>query len=632
MLNQYRRSHGSLHRRSRRRPPFGQRWFRPRAIWQWAFWIGILVGSGGIATAARAEPARPALREMAPFCPVNPPTGEAVERNLTADRRDEDDRRREEVLDLLEEVHLRVEQVVDPLHRIAIQAKAAGLLWEFDPALARSRFESLRTWIEQQSAETFPRDRARAELLRALFPRDAALARSWLTLILDPPGRAARGPESVTADSQPTSKSLEARLEGQTPDLRTLNQLADRLLEVDAALAGEVLGASFERGYSYPAHAALRRLSQQDPSQGARLARQLLAQLPAYLVSEALTAAQFLFEFAFPTPLSGSSPGASSREIQSLYLASARQVLQRSLALPSGPFSSPREQQAWEVNQALLGIILDVFGEGQFSPQDRATLDRLEASLPPPLQGFRQVVRTRRDTHLSTPSPSGKGADSAQMGGESRLLDRVGHALSKGDLAGAKEILRQMENTPQEKDSRPLVEQLVLHASVRDTIAKGQLAAALPLIKSLRDPFQRAALLGNLIRSVREAPEPQFALHLTDMLRAETAGFPCSPQKILLILPLVPLANPWDLIEESISCINMLPAVEAQLFPLDTFQSPFRYLAKDSWPQTLEAISTIRSPALELLARLAASEGVLLPSRLELQPKQKESSDGKHDR
>ena len=632
MLNPYQCSLGSLPRRSRRRPPFGQRWFRPRGIWQSAFWIGVLVGSAWIGTVARAEPARPTLREMVRFCPVDPPTGEVVERNLPADRRNEDDRRREEVLDLLEEVHLRAEQVVDPLHRIAIRAKAAGLLWEFDPALARSRFESLRTWIEQQSTETFPRDRARAELLRSLFPRDAQLARTWLALMLDAAGHSAQGPDVAANDPLPPFKSLEARLEGQTPDLRTLNQLADRLLEVDTALAGEVLGASFERGYSYPAHAALRRLSQQDPSQGARLARQLLAQLPAYPAAEALTAAQFLFESAFPTPLSGSSPGASTRDIQPLYLASARKVLQRSLALPSGPFSSPREQQAWEVNQALLGIILDVFGEGHFSAQDRATLAQLEASLPPPLQGFRQVVRTRREAHLSSPSPSGKAADHAQVGGESRLLDRVGHALSKGDLAGAREILRQMENTSQEKDSRPLVEQLILHASVRDTIAKGQLAAALPLIQSLRDPFQRAALLGNLIRSVREAPEPQFALHLSNMLRAETAGFPCSPQKILLILPLVPLATPWDLLEESISCINTLPTVEGQLFSLDTFQSPFRYLAKDSWPQTLEAISTIRSPALELLARLAASEGVLLPSRLEPQPKQKESSDGNHDR
>jgi hypothetical protein len=440
----------------------------------------------------------------------------------------------------------------------------------------------------------------------------------------------APGPGSATNDPPPTP-DLAAKLEGQTPDLRTLNQLADRLLDVDTALAGEVLGASFERGYSYPAHAALRRLSQQAPSQGTRLVRQLLTQLPGYPVSEALTAAQFLFESVFPSPLSGSPQGASPREVQPLYLAAARQVLQRSLHQPE-PFSSPREQQAWEVNQALLGIILDVFGEGQFTPQDRATLARLEASLPPPLQGFRQVVQTRRQVHLSTPSPTSKESDQPHLTGGSRLLDRVGYSLANGDLAGAREILRQIENTPQAKESLPLVEQLVILATVRDSLARGQLAATLPLIQSLRDPFQRAALLGNLIRAVKQAPEPQFALHLSDLLRTETTSFPCSPQKVMLILPLIPIANPWGLLEQSISCINSLPTVEAQLFSLDTFQSPFRYLAKDSWPQTLEAISTIRAPALELLARLAASEGVLLPSRIEPQPNQKEPSDGNHDR
>jgi len=630
MLSQSHRSSGRTSRRLFCRSPIDHRWSRLRVIWQWPFWIGLLTLPAWIELGARAEEARPGPREEVRSCPANPLPAVVPHSGLAVNRPSEDERRREEVLDLLEEVHLRAEQVADPLHRVMIRGKAAGLLWEFDPALARTRFESLRTWIEQQPAETFPRDRARAELLRSLFPRDAQLARSWLALMLEAPGNTPPGPGSATNDPPPTP-DLAAKLEGQTPDLRTLNQLADRLLDVDTALAGEVLGASFERGYSYPAHAALRRLSQQAPSQGTRLVRQLLTQLPGYPVSEALTAAQFLFESVFPSPLSGSPQGASPREVQPLYLAAARQVLQRSLHQPE-PFSSPREQQAWEVNQALLGIILDVFGEGQFSPQVRATLARLEASLPPPLQGFRQVVQTRRQVYLSTPSPTSKESGHPHLTGGSRLLDRVGYSLAKGDLAGAKEILRQMENTPQEKESLPLVEQLVILATVRDSLAKGQLAATLPLIQSLRDPFQRAALLGNLIRAVKQAPEPQFALHLSDLLRTETAGFPCSPQKVMLILPLIPIANPWGLLEQSISCINSLPTVEAQLFSLDTFQSPFRYLAKDSWPQTLEAISTIRAPALELLARLAASEGVLLPSRIEPQPNQKEPSDGNHDR
>lgn len=631
MLSQNRRSSRSAPRRSRRRSSFGSCWLRPGTVWQWAFWIGLLALPSWFGLVAKAESARPTHLGIPRFNRANQPSVEVLKVRHTLDRRSEDDQRREEVLDLLEEIHLRAEQVVDPLHRIMIRAKAAGLLWEFDPALARTRFESLRTWIEQQPAETFPRDRARAELLRCLFPRDTELARSWLTLTLEATGRASRDPQS-TADELPPTPNHEAKLEGQTPDLRTLNQLADRLLEVDTALAGEILETSFERGYSYPAHATLRRLSLQEPAQGARLARQLLAQLPAYPVSEALTAAQFLFESVFPSPLTSAPQGTSLREIQPLYLASARQVLHRSLHHPSGPFSSPREQQAWEVNQALLGVILDVFGEGQFSPQDRATLARLETSLPSPLQGFRQVVQTRRQVHLSTPSPTSKESDHPHLTGGSRLLDRVGYSLAKGDLAGAKEILRQMENTSREKDSLPLVEQLVILATVRDSLAKGRLAATLPLIQSLRDPFQRAALLGNLIRAVKQAPEPEFALHLSDMLRAETAGFPCSPQKIMLILPLIPIANPWGLLEQSISCINSLPTVEVQLFSLDTFQSPFRYLAKDSWPQTLEAASTIQAPALELLARLAACEGVLPPSRLKPQPNQKEPSDGNLDR
>ena len=664
MLNQNFGSNWSAHRKSPPRQWFLHHRILRQSIRHWILrtcWIGGLTMLGWCGAVESAEAAEATL--------TLPGTTRSWSTRLSAEAgpgQDQvDDRRREEVLDLLEAVHLRAEQVADPLHRVALRAKAAGLLWEFDPALALTRFELIRAWIEQQPAETFPTDRARAELLRFLFPRNAQLARSWLNQMLDAYDRLDSSGRGRVRDTERSDRgkgegnqnrtehrneekkdigsgsitgeparavTLEARLEGKASDLRLLNQLADQLVEVNPPLAGEVLGTSFERGYSYPAHAALRRLFQQDPLLGGRLARQLLARLPTYPLSEALTAAQFLFEVAFPAPLSGGPSVASQSEIQTLYLATARQILYRSLHQSPRPFPTPRDQQVWEGNQALLGIILDVFEEGMISPQNQAALARLEAALPPQLQGFREVVRSRRQAYLSTRSPAEKATVVGLEAGKGRLLDRVGHALNRGDLAGAKELLRQMENIPQDKEARPLVEQLVLHTTVRDRLARGQLAAAIPLIQSIRDPFQRAAFFGNLIRAARLAPEPQFAQHLAEVLRTETGGFPCSPQKILLILPLVSLGNPWDLLEQSISCMNSLPTVEGQLFSLDTFQSPFRSLAKDAWPQTLEAISTIRSPALELLARLAASEGALLPSRVELPTNQKEASDGNHDR
>jgi hypothetical protein len=502
---------------------------------------------------------------------------------------------REQALDQLEAIHLEAERIADPVQRTTLRAKAAGLLWGIDPALARLRFESLRVSIEQQTGGAFPRERAFAELLRYLFPHDATLARlwlnAWLTTVMET--------VELTGPAEQRDLPQLAQLEGKRPDQQLLNQLAEQLIDADLSLAGEMLTQSFERGYSYPAHASLRQLTKRDATRGARLALELLPRLPSAPLLEALTAAQFLFEYAFPGPQPDGPPAPSNPQVQQAYLQVSRQIFARSLRESPSHFSSDGEQQAWQTNQALLGIILDVFDPGSRSPDEQRLVAILEANLPPALQRFRDGVVIRRANSVSD-SP-------ARISGGGSVLDQVGRAIGRGDLLEARKLVDTLEDNAH----RSLLDQVLLQATLRDLLSKGEFAAALGPLHSLREPFQRAALLGDLIRVVKGAPEPQFARYLFSLLQEEARELPCTLQKVGTVLPLLSLGEPWDLLDQSIGCINRLGSSSSQLFTLDTFQQPFRDLAGTNWRKSLDTISTIQSPALELLARLAACEGVL---------------------
>lgn len=484
---------------------------------------------------------------------------------------------------MLEEIHLQADRAGDPLKVVRVKAKAAGLLWQVDPELGRLRFTQLWTWINAQPESAFNRETARGELLQQLFPRDATLANRWLR-------------ESVPAQKAP-ELSAQDKLAGKNAEVRMLTGMANRLMEQDLPLAGTLLQQAFDLGYSYPAHASLQRMIAIDPAAGYALGMRVLAGLKSQPASEALAAAPLLFNDFYPLPGSAAtSAGASIDDaMRRQYYNYALETLRRSMQEPEPANLSAFERKQRASNQALLALGLDAMTpkyNARQTDEIRQIADRLANALPPEFSGLRAAMEAR----VQGGSPE-SGSPEQQLGA----------AIARGDYATAANLVPQIPN----ESMRPIMSRVIAQARMRSLVAKGELAEALPIVLGFNDATHRVQLLGDLAQAAARQKEPQFAKYILSLVIEQSAEWPCSINKANTLLPLTHIGNSWELLDQTVSCLNSLPAAENQFMSNTAFHRAFQTLAPIDWERTLEAAGTLKATGLELMARLAACEGLL---------------------
>lgn len=484
---------------------------------------------------------------------------------------------------LLEEVHLQADRAGDPLKVVRIKAKAAGLLWLVEPELGRLRFTQLWTWVNAQPEGTFNRETARGEVLQQLFQRDAALANRWL--------------RESAADPKAPEISLQDKLSGKAPEVRMLTNMANGLMEQDQALAGMLLQQSFDLGYSIPAHIALNRMTSLDPTAGYALGMRVLSGLKSQPATVALAAAQLFFNDYYPLP--GSPIQAAGAMIDDSmrrqYYHLALEILRRSMQEPPPANLTAFDRKQRESHQALLALGLNAMTPKYNAAQTeemRQIADRMAATLPPEFSSLPGAMETR--VRGSSP-PSGS---------PDQLL---GAALARGDYATAASLVPQIPN----ESMRPIMNRMIAQARIRSLVAKGELAEALPIVLGFNDATHRVQLLGDLAQAASRKKEPQFAKYILSLVIEQSAEWPCSVNKASSLLPLTHIGNSWELLDQTVSCLNSLPAAENQFMSNVSFHKAFQLLAAVNWERTLEATGALKATGLELMARLAACEGLL---------------------
>ena len=484
---------------------------------------------------------------------------------------------------MLEEIHLQADRAGEPLKVVKLKAKAASLLWLVDPELGRLRFTQLWTWVNAQPEGAFNRETARGEVLQQLFPRDAALANRWL--------------RETFAEQKAADLSLQDKLSGKSPDAKLLTSMATSLLEQDLPLAGTLLQQSFDLGYNYPSHVALNRLISLDPAAGYALGMRVLGGLKSQSTTVALAAAQLFFNDYYPLPGSPiqSSGAVIDDSMRRQYYNQALEILRRSMQEPAPANLTAFDRKQWESHQALLALSLNAMTPKYNASQTeemRQIADRMASALPPEFSGLRGAMESR--VQGSSP-PSGS---------PDQLL---GAAIARGDYTTAANLVPQIPN----ESLRPMMSRLIAQGRIRSLTAKGELAEALPIVLGFNDATHRVQLLSDLAQAAGRKNEPQFAKYILSLVIEQSADWPCSVNKANTLLPLTPIGNSWELLDQTVSCLNSLPAAENQFMSNVSFLKAFQSLAPLNWERTLEAAGALKATGLELMARLAACEGLL---------------------
>ncbi len=456
-----------------------------------------------------------------------------------------------ELKNLLEEVAGRAMQVSDRLIAARLRSRVAAMMWSADQTRARALFTELWQLSGDDTIPVEQRDRLRREILRNLIRCDRQLADQWM--------------KEVMPQSPSGRLTMTEQLQGRSPEAWYLNSLSESLADSDPQLASELLGRSFDLGYSFRAQAALHHLTDRAPETGLRLAGQVLAGLGSQPLPIAMAGARMMIDYCHPA-------GGESRNSETVQLAcfnTGLLILRRSLIEETPPGNAAGDLRALRAHQAMLATALRMIAERRGMPVAAELLaisERLAANIPPELAGWQHSLATR--------------------------------------LAGA-------PNPGREADKALLPAQFVEKGEISSLISRGEYGEALSRTMLLNDAGYKLLLLGRIARSAAHHGETQFAIYILRVISEASSSMSCTSSTSEALLSTLAIDRRGSLDDQLITCLNSQEDDADYYWESGALRASFGALAQQDWPRARRLASLLKSPLLEISATLAACEGII---------------------
>lgn len=515
---------------------------------------------------------------------------------------------RNRVLAEIESAIVRSQKIGEGIWYVRAQARAAGVLWAHDRARARSMFLALWKWIGEQEAKKLDRELARSFVIRALLPKDRALANRWMN-------------DSNSAGPKP-EQSLKTQLGGSDPAVRRLSTLATDLIDEDPIEAAGLLQRSLTVSVSPAAYFALTRLREKDPILADYVASQTIDGLVDRPTLIGLVGIHLLLDYVFPAAHTGGKRLSNPPDfaLQNRFFFGAHAILTRALAEQDKTLTqeggyTEADLRLRSIYQARLAAILAAISP-QFSPELTADLNATASRLAPNQPANADQISRFTIARL-TGEKSGLGKDPQSA---------VALALSRGDFDEAKKAIEGITDEKIKKPHRELISQV----EFRTSLSKGKLTESILAARAIEDVIVRANMFLQVSRAARAKGEVELSNLVLAEARAILIKADCSGLQILGLLSLSAQAHREtadtgnDVLWAAISCMASLSRSATEnssrsaaawsprsLLESSELKDAFSSYAASDFEGAVRAADAIEDPAISIIAKLDACEASL---------------------